>query len=55
MVDTTQPIDMWTVFPKVSFRVGFVDKKIRDDFNDALKQLRETGRYDEIIKKYISQ
>jgi len=55
MVDTTQPIDIWAIFPKVSFRVGFVDQKVRDDFNDGLKQLRESGRYDEIIKKYISQ
>ncbi|MCF8127950.1 MAG: transporter substrate-binding domain-containing protein [Deltaproteobacteria bacterium] len=55
MVDTTQPIDMWPIFVEVPFRVGFVDKKIRDDFNEGLKQLRESGRYDEIIKKYISQ
>ena len=55
MVDTTQPIDMWYIFPKVPFRVGFVDKKVRDDFNDGLKQLRESGRYDEIINKYISK
>jgi len=55
LVDTTQPIDMWHVFPKVPFRVGFVDKKVRDDFNDGLKQLRSSGRYDEIIKKYISK
>ncbi len=55
MVDTTQPIDMWYIFPKVPFRVGFVDKKVRDDFNDGLKQLQNSGRYDEIIKKYISK
>jgi len=55
MVDTNKPIDMWYIFPKVPFRVGFVDKKVRDDFNDGLKQLRSSGRYDEIIKKYISK
>lgn len=55
MVDTTQGIDIWYIFPKVPFRVGFVDKKVRDDFNDGLKQLRSSGRYDEIIKKYISK
>jgi polar amino acid transport system substrate-binding protein len=53
MVDITQPIDMWHVFGKLPFRVGFVDKKVRDDFNDGLKQLRSSGRYDEIINKYI--
>ncbi len=55
MVDTTQPIDMWYIFPMVSFRVGFVDKKVRDDFNEGLKQLRESGRYDDIINQYISK
>ncbi|MCG6881148.1 MAG: transporter substrate-binding domain-containing protein [Deltaproteobacteria bacterium] len=53
MVDTTQPIDMFYIFEKVPFRVGFVDKKVRDDFNEGLKKLRESGRYDEIINKYI--
>ncbi len=53
MVDISQPIDMWYIFPKVLFRVGFVDKKVRDNFNDGLKQLYSSGRYDEIINKYI--
>ena len=52
MVDTTQPIDIWYIFEEVPFRVGFVDKKVRDDFNDGLKRLRESGRYEEIIEKY---
>ena len=55
MVNTMQSIDMWNIFPAVPFRVGFVDKKVRDDFNDGLRQLRESGRYDEIINKYISK
>ena len=55
MVDITQPIDMWHIFSKLPFRVGFVDKKVRDDFNDGLKQLQQSGRYDEIINKYISK
>ena len=55
MVDIEQPIDMWYIFPKVFFRVGFVDKKVRDDFNDGLKQLCSSGRYDDIIHKYIQK
>jgi polar amino acid transport system substrate-binding protein len=55
MVDTSQPIDIGYVFKEIPFRVGFVDKKVRDDFNEGLKQLRSSGRYDEIIKKYISK
>ena len=55
MVDTSQPIDIGYVFKEIPFRVGFVDKKVRDDFNEGLKQLRSSGRYDEIVKKYISK
>lgn len=54
MVDTSQPIDIWQIFPPTPFSVAFVDEKVRDDFNEGLKQLRESGRYDEIIKKYIT-
>jgi len=53
MVDTSQPIDIWHIFPPTPFTVAFVDEKVRNDFNEGLKQLRKTGRYDEIVKKYI--
>lgn len=55
MVDTSQPIDVWQIFPPTAFRVAFVDEQVRDDFNEGLKQLRDSGRYDEIVKKYITQ
>jgi len=54
MVDTSQPIDIWQVFPPTAFSVAFVNEKARDDFNEGLKKLRESGRYDEIVKKYIT-
>jgi len=54
-VDTSQPIDVWQIFPPTPFSVAFADKQVRDDFNDGLKQLRESGRYDEIVKKYIAE
>lgn len=54
-VDTTQPVDIWHIFDPSPFRVAFIDKQVRDDFNEGLKQLRETGRYDEIVSKYISK
>ncbi|EFK06510.1 conserved hypothetical protein [delta proteobacterium NaphS2] len=53
LVDTTQPIDIFYIFEKVPFCVGFVDKRVRDDFNEGLKKLRESGRYDEIVNQYI--
>jgi polar amino acid transport system substrate-binding protein len=53
MVDTSQAIDIWHIFPPTPFSVGFVNEEVRNDFNEGLKQLRKTGRYDEIVKKYI--
>ncbi len=54
MVDTSQPIDTWHIFPPTPFSVAFVDEEVRNDFNEGLKQLRKTGRYDEIWEKYIT-
>jgi polar amino acid transport system substrate-binding protein len=51
--DMTQPVDYFALFPPSCFSVGFKSEKIRDDFNEGLKELRSSGRYDEIFKKYI--
>lgn len=53
-VDTSQPIEIWQIFPPTPFRVAFVDETVRNAFNEGLKQLRESGRYDAIVKKYVS-
>ena len=53
-VDTSQPIEIWQIFPPTPFRVAFVDETVRNDFNEGLKQLRESGRYNAIVKKYVS-
>ena len=52
-VDTTQPVDLYRIFKPTPFRVAFSNRKVRDDFNEGLKKLRESGRYDEIIKGYL--
>ena len=52
-VDTTQPVDVAHIFKPTPFRVAFSNEKIRDDFNEGLKKLKESGRYDEIIKGYL--
>lgn len=41
------------IFDVTSRSACFIDEKIRNDFNDGLKKLRETGRYDKIIAEYI--
>ena len=52
-VDTTQPVDMAFIFKPTPFRVAFSSKKVRDDFNEGLRKLRESGRYDEIVEGYL--
>lgn len=38
---------------KTEFRVSFKDQKIRDDFNEGLKYIREKGTYQQIFDKYL--
>ena len=52
-VDTTQPVDMAFIFKPTPFRVAFSSKKVRDDFNEGLRKLRESGRYEEIVEGYL--
>lgn len=40
------------LFPPTKYRAAFNDPKIRDDFNEGLKKLKENGRYDEIYDFY---
>jgi polar amino acid transport system substrate-binding protein len=51
--DTSAPVEFHKIFSPAMLKAGFTDKKIRDDFNDGVRHLRKTGRYDEIIRKYI--
>ena len=37
----------------MDYRPAFRNKKIRDDFNEGLKHIKETGKYQEIYDKYI--
>ena len=52
-VDTTQPVDIACIFKPTPFRVAFSSKKVRDDFNEGLRKLRESGRYGEIVEGYL--
>ncbi|WP_157691762.1 substrate-binding periplasmic protein [Noviherbaspirillum autotrophicum] len=56
-VDTTQEVVYHKVFPintDVTRDAVFLDKQVRDDFNAGLKQLKSSGQYQQIIKKYVS-
>jgi len=56
-VDTSQEVAFHKIFTPNNAKTNnavFVDAQIRDDFNAGLKQLKKSGRYQEIIKKYIN-
>jgi len=42
------------IFEPTNYSVAFKDAKIRDDFNEGLKEIRASGEYDKIIAKYVS-
>ena len=41
------------IFPAISSRMGFRDDKVCQLFNDALKQLKESGDYEKIYQSYM--
>lgn len=52
-IDTSAPVTIHTLFPPTFYKVSFLDEDLRDQFNDGLAELRRTGKYDEIIGRYI--
>jgi polar amino acid transport system substrate-binding protein len=40
--------------PETRFRVNFRTRELRDDFNQGLAELRDSGRYAELVSKYLS-
>jgi len=56
-VDSKQEVVYHKVFPAntdVTRNAVFLDKQVRDDFNAGLKQLKSSGQYQQIIRKYVS-
>ncbi len=51
----TQPIVMHDLFPQNDYKAAFAAKDVRDDFNEGLKRLRESGEYERIIKRYTRE
>lgn len=52
-IDTTAEITLHEIFDGVDYKALFNDASLRDDFNAGLTQLKDSGRYDEIINGYI--
>lgn len=49
----TQAESVFSIFPPVNYKVAFTDKKVRDDFNEGLKELKKSGEYNKIIEGYL--
>jgi len=52
-VDTSHPVSIFKLFTPSNYKVAFRDKAILEDFNEGLRMLRVSGRYQEIIRSYI--
>ncbi len=52
-IPTGQRVTFHKLFEPSIFRIAFREKKIRDSFNQGLRKLRSSGRYDEIILGYM--
>ncbi len=40
------------IFQRNDFKVGFLDKSLRDEFNAGLKEIKKDGRYDKVLNEY---
>jgi len=53
-IDTSAEVVFHKIFPRrTHFQVAFKDRQIRDDFNEGLRRLRDTGRYQQLVDAYI--
>lgn len=54
-IDLTQEYVIHPIFPPTHYNVGFNDSGLCREFNTALRQLRSTGRYDELKAAYLGE
>jgi polar amino acid transport system substrate-binding protein len=54
-VSPTVEVDTFTLFPPTLFKAAFIDKKVRDEFNRGLADLRRSGRFDAIYREYLEE
>lgn len=54
-IPTEQDVTFHKLFAPSAYRSAFREKKIRDVFNRGLKDLRSSGRYEEIIRTYVKE
>ncbi len=54
-IPTKQDVTFHKLFAPSAFRSAFREEKIRDVFNRGLKDLKSSGRYEEIIRTYVKE
>ena len=52
-VPTAAAVQRYELFPPSLYKVAFASETVRDDFNKSLKLLRDSGRYQAIIERYV--
>ncbi len=48
-------VNRFSLFQPSKYRTAFIDPQVRDDFNEGLKALRESGRYEAIYRHYTER
>ncbi|WP_455757684.1 substrate-binding periplasmic protein [Sulfurimonas sp.] len=54
-VDKGIETELFELFEPTKYRAAFKDENIRDDFNDGIKKVKKSGRYDEIYDNYSNK
>lgn len=52
-IPAEQAVVFHDIFQASSYKIAFQKKDARDAFNQGLKSIRASGRYDDIIKSYV--
>ena len=52
---TPEQFDFHEIFPPMFTAMAFKEQRICDDFNRALRTIKEDGRYEAIYQKYLTQ
>ncbi|TWI71249.1 amino acid ABC transporter substrate-binding protein (PAAT family) [Desulfobotulus alkaliphilus] len=52
-IESVKPVVEYHLFPETPYRVAFVNRQHKKEFNLGLAEIRQNGKYDEIIQKYL--
>ena len=52
-IGLSNPITIYKIFPPTPRRMGFHTQQLRDEFNNGLKQIKISGKYQNLVDKYL--